>query len=191
MEVLGDTHNGVDVLQRGLALLEAGALAEAADCFEQAAGLDNTEAQYHIGKMRLEGYGVSMNYDHAAFWFCKAALKGHAESQAELAFMYIYGQGVPQDYGKARSWFIKSAEQGNSSAQNTLGFMYENGLGGWQDYGKAVQWYAHAAVQGNGDAEAALENLAFMGNEMAEQVLDWLAEADGTRGLLSGISLPS
>ena len=170
-----DTHNAMDLLGRGLAFLEAGILTEAADCFCRAAELDNTEAQYRIAKMRLEGIGVSMNYDHAAFWFCKAAMKGHAESQMELAFMYIYGQGVPQDYGKAREWFTRSAEQGNPSAQNTLGFMYENGLGGWQDYGKAVRCYALAALQGNDDAGTALENLAYMGNGLAEQVLERLS----------------
>lgn len=177
------TSSVVDLLGKGLAFLEAGILADAADCFRQAAELDNTEAQYRIAKMRLEGIGVPIDYAHAAFWFCKAALKGHAESQAELAFMYIYGQGIPQDYGQAREWLTKSAEQGNPSAQNTLGFMYEHGLGGWQDYGKAVQWYALAAAQGYEDAVAALENLAYMGNEMAEHALEELAVSEESQNL--------
>lgn len=69
-----------DLVGRGLALMEAGQLTEAADCFTRAAEMDNTIAQYHIAKMQLEGWGVPMNYDHAAFWFYKAAAKGHDES---------------------------------------------------------------------------------------------------------------
>ena len=38
-----DIHRAMDLLGRGLAFLEAGIPTEAADCFRQAAELDNTE----------------------------------------------------------------------------------------------------------------------------------------------------
>lgn len=132
----------------GLLLVGAGAAwsRKAAD-----KGLAN--AQYSLGKLFYNGYGVPQNYGQAVAWFRMAADQGLAAAQLNIGWMYDNGYGVPQDYGHAVAWFRKAANQGDAAAQYGLGKMFYNGYGVPQDYGQAAAWFRKAAEQGYADAQ--------------------------------------
>ena len=113
----------------------------------------NAKAQFTLGAMYDNGYGVPQDYKQALAWYRKAAEQGHAKAQYNLGVMYANGQGVPQDYKQAVAWYRKAAEQGYAGAQFNLGVRYANGQGVPQDYKQAVAWYRKAAEQGDADAQ--------------------------------------
>jgi TPR repeat protein len=101
----------------------------------------NVEAQYNVGLMYEQGYGVSRDLKKAATWFRKAALQGEASAQYRLGSLYYQGQGVPKDLHQAAEWYNRAAEQGCPPAQAALGNMYLVGAGVPKDIAKAAYWH--------------------------------------------------
>ena len=91
--------------------------------FRPLAEQGNSTAQYNLGTMYDNGYGVKQDYFEAAKWFRKAATQGLFIAQYNLGVAYDGGQGVRQDYFKAVKWYRKAAEQGWAKAQFNLGCM--------------------------------------------------------------------
>ena len=120
----------------------------------------NAKAQYGLGLMYHEGYGVSQDYMEAVKWYRKAAQQGDASAQFLLGGMYTQGEGVPQDYAEAVKWYRKAAQQGDASAQFLLGGMYTQGEGVPQDYVNAHMWSNLAATQGHKNARKARDIVA-------------------------------
>jgi len=54
----------------------------------------DSEAQYNLGVLYLEGRGVEHNVEQAHSWFLKAAEKDHVEAQYNLGHMSLSGMGV-------------------------------------------------------------------------------------------------
>ncbi|CAK0770180.1 conserved hypothetical protein [Gammaproteobacteria bacterium] len=70
-------------------------------------------AQYNLGVMYYEGYGIPQNYSKAIEWFFKAAKQNNDEAQRNLGVMYYEGHGVPQSDVRAYMWFDLAASHGN------------------------------------------------------------------------------
>ncbi|MCH8475883.1 MAG: sel1 repeat family protein [Opitutales bacterium] len=117
----------------------------------------DADAQFDLGDMYFEGYGVAQNFEKAAKWFRNAAQQGHAEAQAGLGYLYFKGKGGPQDYSEAAKWFRKAAEQEYDLAQLYLGDMYFQGRGVTQNHEEAATWFRKAAEQGLGSAQKRTE----------------------------------
>jgi TPR repeat protein len=113
----------------------------------------DAEAEFTLGGMYTNGYGVWQDYEQAAIWFQKAAVHGDAKAQIALGSAYARGQGVPQDDVQAVAWYRKAAEQGDAEAQVRLGVMFGDGVGAPQDYIEALMWTNLAAVRAPGDAQ--------------------------------------
>ncbi|MDE7136766.1 MAG: sel1 repeat family protein [Muribaculaceae bacterium] len=122
---------------------------EALRWFRKSAEQGNASAQYNLGYMYDNGYGVAQNDTEAAKWYSKAAEQGNASAQYNLGYMYDNGYGVAKNDTEAAKWYSKAAEQGDSGAQYYIGTMYQNGYGVAQNYTEAVKWYRKAAEQGN------------------------------------------
>ena len=133
------------------------AYANALDSCLRAAEQGDADAQYNLGRMYQNGYGVAQDDAEAAKWFHKAAEQEHALGQNRLGLMYYYGQGVNKDYAEAAKWIRKIAEQGNVSGQYNLGFMYYYGQGVNKDYAEAAKWIRKAAARGHAGAKRMLE----------------------------------
>jgi TPR repeat protein len=110
-------------------------------------------AQFYLGYMYDEGWGVRRSAAQSAIWFRKAAEQGDEVSQLSLGAKYFIGDGVSQSYAEATKWWLKASAQGNSAAQSGLGGIYEMGYGVPQNYILAYMWYTvsahdpdHAAV---------------------------------------------
>jgi uncharacterized protein len=107
------------------------------------------EAQFYLGVMYEDGWGVAPNDQEAVRWYTQAAEGDEPAAQFNLALMYEHGRGVNQDYQTAVRWYRSAAHRGSLKAQLILAMMYEQGNGVPQDYGEAVEWYRKAAEAGN------------------------------------------
>jgi TPR repeat protein len=120
---------------------------------QQKAEQGDAEAQFTLGGMYTNGYGVWQDYAKAAAWFLKAADHGDAKAQIALGYACAKGQGVPQDDARAMAWYRKAAEQGDAEAQFRLGVIYADEVGVPQDNIEALMWMNLAAAQVSGDTE--------------------------------------
>jgi TPR repeat protein len=149
---------------------------EAVKWYQKSAEQGYAEAQFNLGLMYQNGFGVIQDDNEAVKWFRKSAEQGNADAQCYLGFMYERGLGITQDYNEAVKWYRKSAEQGNAQAQYNLGIMYEDGNGVTQDYSEAVKWYRKSAEQGNTRAQYNLGRMYEEGNGVTqdfEEVVKW------------------
>lgn len=109
----------------------------------------NAEAQFNLGWMYYNGYGVRQDHAKAAKWLEKAAAQNDASAQFLLGGMYKFGDGVRQDYAKAIEWFEKAAAQDHANAQFFLGKMYNLGQGVRQNLDTAKEWFGKACDNGD------------------------------------------
>ena len=83
----------------------------------------DADAQFNLGLMYSEGYGVSQDYKEAAQWFRLAAKQGHPDAQLNLGILYAEGAGVPQNYVLAHKWFNLAAVEGDKKSEKTRNFV--------------------------------------------------------------------
>ena len=136
-----DYFDGHEAVKRGdyaTALREWLPLAEQGDA----------KAQYNLGFMYANGWGVTENDTEAVQWYHKAAVQGYADAQASLGFMFDNGEGVPVNDAQAVKWYRKAAVQGHAHAQNNLGVMYATGEGVPVNNVKAYMWWSLAKAEG-------------------------------------------
>jgi len=91
--------------------------------FSKAANQGETNAQYYLGMMFLNGNGVKKNTETAFTYISQAAKKGHKEATYQLAQMYDGGWGTAKDKEQAKNWYKKAADQGNEAARRRLNNM--------------------------------------------------------------------
>ena len=174
-----DFQQGLDAAKRGdfaTALQEWQPLAEQGDAY----------AQFNLGLMYVNGYGVAKDDTKAVYWYRKAAEQGEAYAQYNLGVMYDKGYGVAEDDTQAVYWFRKAAEQGHANAQFNLGYMYDKGDGVATDDTQAVYWYRRAAEQGHATGQWSLAFMYKYGEGVAEDYIlayKWanLAAAQGDK----------
>lgn len=97
-------------------------------------------AQNTLGRMYLQGNGVTQDFNEARALFHKAADKGLPNAQSNLGVIYAAGEGVKQDYKLSIDWFKKAADQGYKLAMLNLAGMYEKGYGTYPDKVEAAKW---------------------------------------------------
>jgi hypothetical protein len=85
--------------------------ATAARLLQPLAEHGNSGAQFDLGYLYENGYGVRLNYSSAATWYRKAADQGEVGAQERLGVMYEDGRGVPQDYVLAHMWLNLAASR--------------------------------------------------------------------------------
>ena len=73
-------------------------------------------AQFNLGTMYSNGFGVPQNYAKAVKWYRMSAYQGFAFAQFNLANMYLRGEGVRRDYITAHMWFNISSANGERDA---------------------------------------------------------------------------
>ena len=152
-------------LKKGLEFSAQGLHEEAALWYRKAADQGDTDAQFQLALMYLEGQGVPRDLQQFISWCRKSADQGYIQAQIQLGFIYDEGGEVAelQDYTQAAYWYLKIATTSDYSDadefQRRLGQMYENGLGVPKDIEQSIYWYRKAAERGNEAAKAALATL--------------------------------
>ena len=61
----------------------------------------NSEAQYQLALLYLDGNGVKKNEKTAVEWLTKASDQGHVEAMKKLSWCYLYAHGVKQSLSYA------------------------------------------------------------------------------------------
>jgi len=143
-------------LQDGWFAYTAGDYATALREFRPLARQQSAEAQYALGMMADEGYGVPLDDAKAAMWYLLAAKQNLAEAKHALGVMYYFGEGVPLDLDAAAEWFRQASDQGLADAQFALGVMYREGQSVELDLEMAASWFQLAVDQGQPEAQFAL-----------------------------------
>ncbi len=109
-------------------------------------------AQFCVGRLYANGFGVPMNDEQALKWYGLAAEQGHAEAQFNLGVMHANGWGVPMDDIEAAKWYRRAAEHGFVQAQMALAAVFHAGRGVERSVSEAYMWYAVAAELGDSAA---------------------------------------
>jgi len=76
----------------------------------------DTNAQYQLGVLYLNGNGAIQDFEEAAKWFKLAAEKNHMLAQYQLGLMYKTGFGVDIDLKTSYMWLNLSAAAGSEKA---------------------------------------------------------------------------
>jgi hypothetical protein len=139
------------VLDAQSAIME-GRYEKAAKLLRPVAEQGDARAQYILGNLYFDGWGVSKDEQAAAHWYQLSAEQGDVDAQYRLGELCYKGQGVLQDYKKAAKWYRLSAEHGDGSPapQYQLGMMFLKGEGVPQDYVSAHMWLNLASTNAIG-----------------------------------------
>jgi V8-like Glu-specific endopeptidase len=111
----------------------------------------DARAQFNIGYMYANGWGVQRDLAEAIKWYRRAAEQGLEIAQHSLGVAYFNGEGIARDNAEAARWFKRAAEQGFSRSQYMLGTMYLDGRGVPKNL---VQGYAWVVLAGRRGAPA-------------------------------------
>jgi len=110
------------------------------------------DAQFGLGLLYSNGFGVDLDDGMALKWYTLAAEQGHAQAQCNLAVMYANGWGVPQSDEQAFQWYMLAAESGITHAQIAIANLYSSGYKIEENKLEARKWLAIAALLGDLDA---------------------------------------
>lgn len=101
--------------------IEQGNFAHAFLIWHALAQDDELEAQYNLGWVYHNGYGVAVDNQQAVYWWQKSAAQGHLESLFDLGNLYYHGGGgVKRNRETAVQWFVQAASRGHDEAQTIL-----------------------------------------------------------------------
>ena len=81
----------------------------------------NADAQYNIGWMYMNGYGLRVNDRLALEWWQKASRQRHADASFSIGMLYSLGEGdISRDTNKAIDYYVLALEQGHEDAITVL-----------------------------------------------------------------------
>ena len=133
-------------------------------------------AQYNIGVLYLNGFGVKKNEKAAFEWFHRAAKQGFARAQHNLGWMYQNGFFVALDIQQAKKWYQRAASKGFMNSESALGeILYMN-----KEYGEARAMLSRAARKGISRAQFLLAEIFAYGlgtSRDRKQALRWYRSA--------------
>jgi TPR repeat protein len=125
-------------------------------------------AQYQMGLIYLNGYGVIKNPIKAVELLHLAVSQNYSDALFDLSLLYSEGEVVKKDLNTAYTLMKKAAKKGLPRAQFNLGVMIYNGSGIPQDDFQASRWYQKAADQNYALAQFNLALMYFNGKGVAK-----------------------
>ena len=111
----------------GVAAFDRGDYETAMAEFRPLAEQGDARAQYNLGAMYRNGWGVRQDVGEALKWYRLAADHGLADAQFILGFMHGAGRGVPRDDAAARRWYRAAAEHGDAAAEMAREWLEKHG----------------------------------------------------------------
>jgi TPR repeat protein len=108
-------------LDKAVEAMRSGDFAEAYCIMRPIAESGNADAQYNIGWMYVNGYGLRVNDSLALEWWQKASSQGHSDASFSIAMLYSMGEGkVAKDSNKAIDYYLLALEEGHEDAITML-----------------------------------------------------------------------
>jgi TPR repeat protein len=129
----------------------------------------NAEAQFDLGQLFYDGWGVPADYASAVKWWREAAKQGHARARNNLGNCYRMGRGVLRDDFEAWKLFRVAAFQGLAEAQANLAGMYGEGKV-FEDDPEALKLILSVAERGSSSAQFNLGLMFFNGYGFAKDL---------------------
>ena len=120
---------------------------DAAVWVEAAAACGMPEAQLRLGRLLLEGQGVTKDERAAFACFLCAAESGDIDARNMLGRCYENGWGTAPDLTRAAEHYRIAGEAGLAWAQYNLAHLLLDGAGVARDRDQAFNWYMRAAAQ--------------------------------------------
>lgn len=120
----------------------------------------DADAQFGLGQMYGNGFGVMMDDAAALKWYGLAADQGHGKALSSLAVMHQNGWGVPMDEAEAIRLYTLAADAGEGAAMVAVGRYYAMDFSDSFDPVIAYKWFTLAAMHNNMDGKAQQESLA-------------------------------
>lgn len=148
--------------------------------FFKAADAGNSDAQYYLGRMYLEGIAVDKDLNKASGWFEKASEDMHPDALFELGKLYLNDEYSGKDPDMGFVYLSYSADAGNTAAMVDMGYYYSKGKYVNKDIQKAVNLYKEAAERGNaiGQYNLALKYIKGEGLPLDHvQAFKWMEKA--------------
>ena len=154
------TGAGAD-LQAGLDAYDIGEYETSLTECQPLADAGIAAAQFCVGRLYANGFGVAMDDAQALNWYGLAADQGYHEAQYNLGVMHSNGWGVEMNSDAAAAFYRPAAEKGFVPAVIAFADMYQRGMGVEESIVEAYAWYAIAAQLGSFNAEFKLDELAY------------------------------
>jgi len=88
----------------------------------------DSDAQYNLARLYLDGTGVAKDPRQAARWFNLAAEKGHHPSQALLGHLLVNGLGVPRQRPKGLMWLSLARDAADPSKDEWILKLYDQAV---------------------------------------------------------------
>jgi hypothetical protein len=109
--------SGASDVSEAVDAMRAGNYAEAYCVLKPYAESGDPEAQYNIGWMYMNGYGLMMNEKLALEWWQQASDQGYTDATFSIAMLYSQGEGqVKADAEQAVEYYLKALEDGHEDA---------------------------------------------------------------------------
>jgi len=107
----------------------------------------DVDAQFNLGTLYDNGFGVDKSATKAARWYILASRRKLSVAQVTLARMRRTGEIESIDWEESVSLLETAAHRGSADAQYELGVAYDRGIGVTQNFATAALWYRRAADQ--------------------------------------------
>jgi uncharacterized protein len=106
-----------NALDDAVTAMRSGDFAEAYCIMRPLAEEGDADAQYNIGWMYMNGYGLRVNDNLALEWWQKAADQGHSDASFSIGMLYSLGDGeISSDPDKAIDNYLTAAIDGHEDA---------------------------------------------------------------------------
>ncbi|MEN8170555.1 MAG: SH3 domain-containing protein [Pseudomonadota bacterium] len=116
-----EISSDIDERQKIATSIQQGNFAEAYYLWRPRADSGDADAQYGIGWMYHNGYGLAINDDKAIAWWELASSQGHTDATFALGMLYGLGEGpVRRDMELAISYYHQAARDGHQDARLLL-----------------------------------------------------------------------
>ena len=153
--------------EAGVRALQEKNYAAALHEFQSLAASGVANAEFIVGVMYENGYGVEANPAVAANWYRRAAERGLASAQYNLSVFYQLGKGVALNLSEAAKLSRMAADRGHAAAQTNLGVYYMVGEGIDRDLVEAWKWLSIASRALDGVAlDTVRANLALVEKQL-------------------------
>lgn len=147
-------------LEKGLAAFDVGDYETSlAEC-QPLADEGNAAAQFCVGRLYANGFGVPMDDAKALYFYGAAADQGYPQALYNLGIMHANGWGVSMNDEKAAEFYLEAAVKGYVPAVMSLAEIRHRGMGVEKSEVDAYAWYIVAATLGNMDAELKRDSAA-------------------------------
>ena len=97
--------------------MRSGDFAEAYCIMRPLAEAGDADAQYNIGWMYMNGYGLRVNDSLALEWWKEASEQGHSDASFSIGMLYSLGEGeVSKDTNEAIDYYLIAADEKHEDA---------------------------------------------------------------------------